>query len=87
MVIFLYGLYIFFMTYAFFLSIYKQCVQNHIILNTIIKGFRYICCMFFFVFIPGLDESAKIEKIKELLGTLPRPIIIVMRYLFAFLNQ
>ncbi|XP_053377967.1 SLIT-ROBO Rho GTPase-activating protein 1-like isoform X3 [Mercenaria mercenaria] len=34
-----------------------------------------------------LDEQAKIDKIKELLLSLPRPIIIVMRYLFAFLNH
>ncbi|XP_060578641.1 SLIT-ROBO Rho GTPase-activating protein 1-like [Ruditapes philippinarum] len=34
-----------------------------------------------------LDEQAKIDKIKELLLSLPRPIIIVMRYLFSFLNH
>ncbi|KAL4227144.1 SLIT-ROBO Rho GTPase-activating protein 1 [Mactra antiquata] len=34
-----------------------------------------------------LDEQAKIDKIKELLQSLPRHIIIVMRYLFAFLNH
>lgn len=34
-----------------------------------------------------LDEQAKIDKIKELLGTLPPPILVVMRYLFAFLNH
>ncbi|XP_052282439.1 SLIT-ROBO Rho GTPase-activating protein 1-like isoform X2 [Dreissena polymorpha] len=34
-----------------------------------------------------LDEQAKIDKIKELLLTLPRTIIVVMRYLFAFLNH
>lgn len=39
------------------------------------------------VFAAGLDEQAKIDKIKELLLSLPRPIIVVMRFLFAFLNQ
>ncbi|XP_052778969.1 SLIT-ROBO Rho GTPase-activating protein 3-like isoform X2 [Mya arenaria] len=34
-----------------------------------------------------LDEQAKIDKIKELLLSLSRPIVIVMRYLFAFLNH
>lgn len=34
-----------------------------------------------------LDDQQKIEKMKELLSTLPRSIIIVMRYLFAFLNH
>ena len=31
--------------------------------------------------------TASIERIKELLQTMPRAILIVMRYLFAFLNQ
>lgn len=42
---------------------------------------------FYYVFFSGLDEQAKIDKIKELLLSLPRHIIVVMRYLFAFLNQ
>ncbi|KAJ8302227.1 hypothetical protein KUTeg_021214 [Tegillarca granosa] len=33
------------------------------------------------------DDSQRIEKIKELLSPLHRSIIIVMRYLFAFLNH
>ncbi|XP_071121830.1 SLIT-ROBO Rho GTPase-activating protein 3-like isoform X3 [Mytilus edulis] len=39
-----------------------------------------ICCS-------QLGEQQRIEKIKELLATLPRCIIIVMRYLFSFLNH
>ncbi|XP_052823234.1 SLIT-ROBO Rho GTPase-activating protein 1-like isoform X2 [Octopus bimaculoides] len=33
------------------------------------------------------DPNVRIEKIKELITTLPRSIFIVMRYLFAFLNH
>ncbi|XP_029634547.1 SLIT-ROBO Rho GTPase-activating protein 3 isoform X3 [Octopus sinensis] len=33
------------------------------------------------------DPNIRIEKIKELITTLPRSIFIVMRYLFAFLNH
>lgn len=28
-----------------------------------------------------------VQKMKELISSLPRPVVIVMRYLFAFLNQ
>ncbi|KAL3852225.1 hypothetical protein ACJMK2_015896 [Sinanodonta woodiana] len=34
-----------------------------------------------------LEEPQKIEKIKELLFTLPRAILVIMRYLFAFLSH
>lgn len=33
------------------------------------------------------DIHRRLERIKDLLGTLPRSIFIVMRYLFAFLNH
>ena len=33
------------------------------------------------------DVHRRLERIKDLLGTLPRSIFVVMRYLFAFLNQ
>lgn len=33
------------------------------------------------------DVRRRLERIKDLLATLPRPIFIVMRYLFAFLNH
>ncbi|XP_064605017.1 SLIT-ROBO Rho GTPase-activating protein 3-like isoform X2 [Liolophura sinensis] len=33
------------------------------------------------------DNQERLDKLKELINTLPRPIIVVLRYLFAFLNH
>ncbi|XP_056000092.1 SLIT-ROBO Rho GTPase-activating protein 1-like isoform X8 [Ostrea edulis] len=34
-----------------------------------------------------LDDGQRVEKIKDLLSPLPRCVLVVMRYLFAFLNH
>lgn len=34
-----------------------------------------------------LDDTQRVEKIKDLLAPLPRCVLVAMRYLFAFLNQ
>ena len=47
---------------------------------------KYIKVNLFVLFIE-LEELQKLEKVKELLSTLSRSKIIVMRYLFSFLNQ
>lgn len=39
------------------------------------------------LYLTELDDGQRVEKIKDLLSPLPRCVLVVMRYLFAFLNQ
>ena len=43
------------------------------------------CSIFFFY--AGMADEECYKKMKELIYTLPHPRIVVMRYLFAFLNH
>ena len=43
------------------------------------------CSIFFFY--AGMPDEECYKKMKELIYTLPHPRIVVMRYLFAFLNH
>ena len=39
------------------------------------------------MFIPGLENKECVERVKELIQTLPRAIFVNMRYLFSFLSH
>ncbi len=44
-------------------------------------------CSIFFAELNANDNAACIERLRELLANRPRSVIIVLRYLFAFLSQ
>lgn len=49
----------------------------------------FIICFFFYCFIPSeiKNEAERAAQLKAVISSFREPIIIVMRYLFAFLHQ
>lgn len=56
-------------------------------LNATTKSFSSSGHFVFFLSSEIEEEVEKAVQIKTIVSTFPRPLLIVMRYLFAFLNQ
>ena len=62
-------------------------IKNGCISDFPVKLFRIYITVFLLIFTELESKHEFVVKVRDMVKTWPRPIVVVMRYLFAFLNH